>query len=162
MTRPPDTNQMQPDHAPTPYSAAEIRHACRPGRRNTYRIEANAEDPYLMATEWVRGGDSSGEARFTKLGIDGVMTAGPGQTEMAWDDLQAQASYPADLATIEETTVQTAAGTFDAWLYTVERNGLVEKAWFATHLPGPPVLKIDERDGQVESRMELVELDRSE
>ncbi len=161
MSLPPDSNRTQPDHAPTPYSADDIRRACGPGRRNTYRIEAKGEQPYLMATEWFGGGAKTGEASFTKLDLDGETVAGPGRTEMEWRDLQKHASYPGDVTTIEETTVEVGAGEFAVWLYTVRRDDLVERVWFAKDLPGPPVLKIDERDGAEESRMELIELARA-
>ena len=140
MAHPPESNRTQPDHAPTPYSAAQIRTACGAGRRNTYRIDAAGEAPYLMATVWLGGGEDSGEAEFSKLEPNGERIAGPGRTEMEWADLQAHASYPAEYTTIEETSIETAAGTFDVWLYTVTRDGLVERAWFAKDLPGPPVM----------------------
>ena len=114
-----------------------------------------------MATEWLGGGEDSGEAEFSKLDLSGERVAGPRRTEMEWADLQAHASYPAEATTIEETSVETAAGTFEAWLYTVTSENLVERAWFAKDLAGPPVLKIDERDGVEESSMELVELERA-
>lgn len=37
--KPPESNRMQPDHAPTPFSAAEIREGCPRKRKIVFQIE---------------------------------------------------------------------------------------------------------------------------
>ena len=48
---PPEENRMKPDHAPTPFSAAEIREGCPNGRTTRYRIEmAGKPDVFQVST----------------------------------------------------------------------------------------------------------------
>lgn len=153
---PPDANRMEPGHAPTPFSAAEIADACRPGRVNVYQLREQGRPPSTVRWEFIGGGAGQGE--FVSDTVDeGGAPLGPAQTATArWDDLQRHASTPEDLTTIEVEEAAVPAGTFRCWKYTVaEEDGGHSVSWFALDLPGPPVRRVTIRDGAEVSSMEL-------
>ena len=73
-------------------------------------------------------------------------------------------SFPAEATVRTEDRVETPGGTFDCWLYTVrqEEDGVAATArfWFAFDKPGPPVIYETEQDGELTSRMVLLEYRR--
>lgn len=167
--RPPETNRMQEGQAPTPYSAAEIRRGCPSGRKIVYRMErhrgaggATLEEPVVVLQTFLfRDGDEEGvdfvQSHRAPDGPDG-----PEQSIRAtWKQLQSHAAYPAARTTIESASVEVPAGTFDCWLYTVRAGddpaAGVQKVWFAKDRPGPPVRRVQEKDGQLVFSMEMTE-----
>lgn len=59
-----------------------------------------------------------------------------------WDELLTHGRFPAASTVMEEATVTTPAGTFQAWKVTVvdQAKDTVKRMHFAKSLPGPPVL----------------------
>ena len=158
---PPPQHRLVEDHHPTPFSAAQIRHACAPGRRSTYRVTAGEAAPYLDAW-WFEATDAAG-ADMVRLrtGADGTPLGAPERSRASWDELQAHASYPAAATTIDTDVITTPAGRFETWRYTtVADDGVATRAWFARDLPGPPVLIVSERGGAEVFRYELTAVER--
>ncbi len=155
---PPEHNRMQPEHAPTPYSADEIRMACSEGAFREYDVtESNATQRIRM----VFGPDEGGSVIVSTVimapdGSEAVTMAGQ---PTAWTDLQAHASFPAELAeitTVFDQGVQ--AGVFDGWTYVVQASdGTIMSFTFGRDLPGPPILMSTWRGNIQVSRMELVD-----
>ncbi len=153
---PPEANRMAPDRAPTPFSAALIAAACRPGREDVYLIEEGDAPPVHHATRFVGGDDRHAEVESVELADDGTPVGDPAAGRAAWTDLQAHASYPAHLTTITSETVTVPAGEFDCWRYRVVDGDAATTCWFARDLPGPPVRKVDTVDGHRVAAMTMV------
>lgn len=162
---PPETNRLKPDHAPTPFSADEIRAGCPPGRVITWRVTAT-DLPAPMLQTFTFDESKTGKAVFraTMTTEDGAPKGAARTASVAWKDLQAHASYPAARTTITGERIETEGGTFDCWLYTVRDaanpDHLETEAWFAKDLPGPPVRLKQYAEGKVVRTMELLETKR--
>ncbi|MDX1689997.1 MAG: hypothetical protein R3290_03125 [Acidimicrobiia bacterium] len=161
MPLPPDDHRLRDDHHPTPFSAEEIRAACRPGRRSTYRVEQAGGDPVLSVSEFVEGDAETGQFVATTTDLAGEPIGEPKRGSATWGDLQAHASYPEDGTTVVEERREVPAGTYDCWRYTRSDGDTTTTAWFAKTLPGPPIDRIVERDGTVISRMVLLDVTES-
>jgi hypothetical protein len=154
MSLPPDSQRLRVDHLPTPFSAAEIRAACGPGRRNRFRVTDEAGSREV--TWWFEDGDDEG-ATIVRTVSDG---ATPERHRAAWIDLQRHASYPESSTSLLRGSATTAAGVFEGWVY--ERrvtDSEIEKSWFARDLPGPPVLQVTLRNGAEVYRSELIDFE---
>jgi hypothetical protein len=148
---------MRGGHAPTPFSAEEIRNGCPDGRVSIFRIEESGRDPMLQTFRF-RDGDARGtNLEVSTTDLEGNELRSVMGRRYTWKELQSHASYPAEGATITAETVTTPAGTFDCWLYTVKIGPTTGKFWFAKKLPGPPILMTQETGGEERMRMILVE-----
>jgi len=58
---PDPANRLKPDHAPTPYSAKQIREACPHGRQDQYRLEQAGRPTTIRITTFGKGDDESVE-----------------------------------------------------------------------------------------------------
>lgn len=134
-----DAKILDPDHAPTPFTADEIRRGCPPGRSITIRhtnqdaseenwltvfVEANEEGALLTNQRVTQSSEPVGEAS---------------EFRATWDELQPHASFPADITTIETESLSTPLGTFECLRYTIEEADGTKVLWFAPALPGLPV-----------------------
>ena len=156
-TPPPDANRMQPGHAPTPYSADQIRAACAEGAFREYETtERNVTQRMRMVFRAEQDGQAYVETEL--LAQDGtVMTTLPGQPT-PWTTLQGHASFPEQATVITPCSHQTQAGTFDAWTYVVTGTDGAETIFvFARDLPGPPLDMTRRISFEEVSRMELVD-----
>jgi hypothetical protein len=160
---PPLHHRLADDHHPTPFSAAQIRDACAPGRRSTYRVTAGEAVPYLDVW-WFEAGDAAGaDMVHLRTTAAGTPLGAPERSRASWEELQAHASYPVATTTVDTEAVTTPVGRFEAWRYTtVAGDGVATRAWFARNLPGPPVLIVSERGGAEVFRYELTAVERAE
>ena len=154
---PPELHRMQPDHAPTPFAAEEIREACAEGAFREYALTENNQTRNLRM---VFGPEVDGAAVVDTviLADDGTAaTTMPGQPT-PWSGLQAHASFPEAMTEITPCRHQVEAGKFEAWTYVVSSpDGTVKTFIFARDLPGPPIDMITWRGGFQTQRMELVD-----
>ena len=147
---------MRPEHAPTPFTADQIRTACPAGRRSTFRIEMPGRTPFLQTFHFQAVDLEGAEVLVTLRDEDGRSLGEPQTSRSDWSGFQAHASYPAEHTTITETEETVPAGTYAGFLYRVELDGTVTEAFFARELPGPPVRMVRSRDGVAELTMTLV------
>lgn len=163
---PPAKNRLRSGHAPTPFSADELRQSCRAGGWRLYRVQiARRPDSYrILRFE-----------RATRVGVIvmSAMTDMKGRpfgeqrrVKVLWKGLQSHASFPARATSIRTEKRTTPAGTFECWRYDVTRRVAGrrdhKRFWFAKKLPGPPVELVRRVDGRVVLRMTLVGAGRSE
>ena len=152
---------MKEGHAPTPYTATQIRDASPTGRETRFRLEAQGA-PKMVQVFRFHDSDAAGTVLEVEvLDPEGnVLSPARRLPKQPWSALQSHASYPAVETVITEEQVETAGGTFDCFLYTVTRSGegpeRVDRYWFAKSLPGPPVLMRSTVDDEVVATMELV------
>lgn len=141
-----DPRVLRPDHAPTPFTAEEIRASCPSGRTVTARTEAAGEPDRVDITVFVETDDA------------GALLESNGQEHrVTWLDLQSHASFPADVTTIREEMVEIPLGRMECLAYQVVRDDTVSTFWFAKDRPGMPVLFMTEVDGAVLSTTFVIE-----
>lgn len=136
---PDDARRLEPGHAPTPYTAAQIRAACPEGRVVTYLVEQSGYPRVRQIMRFTRGDADGTDYEISKLGPDAKPMGTPSVKHATWKELQRHASYPAAATKVTEETVEVPGGKFACWLYTVTSDNAVRKFWFAKDLPGPPV-----------------------
>ncbi len=141
-----DPHVLHDGHAPTPFTAEEIRHGCPVGRTVTTR------------TETAGGGSETSVSRFVECDEDGaVFETGSGSRRVSWLDLQEHASFPSDATEIVVEAIATPLGHLDCLRYRVERDGQTHTFWFDRERPGMPVMVTVVADGHVVSTSMVVE-----
>jgi len=159
--KPPDKNRMKPDHAPTPFSAEEIREGCPSGRTSKYLIEVAGNPNSFQVVTFVNGDkDGTGFESIT-LGHEGAQVGEKQTADARWDELQFHASFPEADTRISSESYTTPAGKFDCWHYVVKKDKEEKKGvshyWFAKSLPGAPIFMEQIIDGKSVFKMTLVE-----
>lgn len=132
--------------APTPFTAAEIRDGCPPGRIVTMRVSPAEEPARLETTRWVSCDDDGAVMEKTVHDATGEGVSESASYRASWAELQAHASFPEDQTEITRETIVTESGVFECLRYTVEGVG---EFWFAVDLPGMPI-KIRTPDREVD------------
>jgi hypothetical protein len=155
---PDEANRMRPDHAPTPYTAEQIRKASGEGRTDVFRIESAGQKPWTYTLKFLKGDREAAEVESFNPADDGTVTSRSKDRQM-WVDFQAHASFLELDTKITEETNEVPAGKFDCWLYTVLKRdaGATVRMWFAKKRPGPPVRMTTEEKGKVVFAMTLKE-----
>jgi hypothetical protein len=126
---------------PTPYTAAQIRDATRPGRAYTWRVQAMGKPAFERTVT------------FTHVDADGAELVSDGSLQrVSWEDLRKHAEFPHASVTTRDETVTVPAGSFDCVVYVVEDRaegeGETSTFYFAKGLPGAPVLFFTEKGGE--------------
>ncbi len=158
---PSSENRLQPHHAPTPFSAAQIHSGCPEGRQVRFLIQS-PDNPDLYHSLTFGAGSAIG-VRLDAVTEDRegnplseVKTSYP-----EWSELQAHASFPENRTSIATASLTTPAGTFDCWYYTVTRSNQgrssIEHYWFPKALPGPPQRFVTEVNGEAVYSMTMVD-----
>lgn len=154
---PPASNKMQPDHAPTPFSAEQIQKACPRNRKIVFQMETFGQTVMFQTLTFLSVEESKMVFEAVTTGTDGKQMGPRKMTTGVWSDLQAHASFPAAQTEIRTESITTPAGTFDCWLYVVtdkkNSNALVQRYWFAKKLPGPPVVYEEVQGERVVSKL---------
>ena len=159
--RPPEANRLKPDHAPAPFSAAEIRDSIYNGLRFKYQLQAT-DKPVIFAVitfwAWSEEGVTVEAVRFDS---EGKQVGEKKINCMEWEEIQKLGSFPEADTKITSETINTPAGTFECWLYKVTSGGKkekhVERHWFAKTMPGLPVYIEEKVAGQLMLKFTLVE-----
>jgi hypothetical protein len=161
---PPASQRMQPDHAPTPFTAAQIRAGCPTGSWRTYRISVLGPQGWSVTQRdmrFVRSDDDGTDMRAVQRDSEGRELGEPLEVHTRWTELQSHGSFPRTDTWIEDVPVRLDCGSFDTWLYLVvtSENGRTKekRLWFARHLPGPPVVMEEWLDQELVLRMTLVD-----
>lgn len=136
---------LAPDHAPTPFTAAQIRAACRPGRTLVVRLDG--ETPSAWTTRYLTCDDEGATFERTTDGGE------PEQGRATWLELQEHASFPLAQTTIDTERIETPLGELDCLRYTVRDDEVEKVLWFATSMPGMPVRMVTRRAGRVVSTL---------
>jgi hypothetical protein len=161
MPLPPESHRLRPDHLPTPFSAAQIRAGCPPGRTIRIREDAVGEEPRFRRIVFVEADAETSVQQLQPTDADGRPIGEATLGRSSWLDLQRHASQPADATTVREVALDLPFGTFDCWLYTVLRPDAKLRFWFAKELAGMPVQVEEWVDGALASRTLMVANDRS-
>lgn len=157
---PPDANRMRADHAPTPFSAGQLRAGCPDGSWIRFKVETPDAPAAFLVFRFLNGGPKEVTVASTLFDADDKMIGEPSAKRQQWTDLQTHASFPAAQSRIDPASFDTYRGRLDGWLYTVRetRDGraLLTRYAFARDLPGPPVLLEEYTAGKLTRRMTMV------
>ena len=134
-----DPHVLQPGHAPTPFTAEQIRTRSTEGRVKHIRVESADEATYVRLVRFVDCDDDGATLERVRLTADGAPDGAVERSRVTWFGLQSHASFPADRTAIEEERIDTPAGTYDCLRYTVDEDDGVGVFWFAKAAPGMPV-----------------------
>lgn len=135
-----DPHVLHLDHAPTPFTAAEIRAGCPTGRTVTARTEAMGEPDRVDLTVFVET-DQEGA----------VLESNGRRHRVTWRELQGHASFPAAATSISEEVARTPLGEMECLCYRVVSSNAASTFWFAKERPGMPILFTTESDGVLAS-----------
>jgi len=133
-----DPNVLHPDHAPTPFTANEIRSAAPAGytvetiteqagvvsRRRTEFVDVDADRATMVMTPIDETGEPVGDAR---------------EVMATWTDLQAHASFPSEITTLSHDTIETPLGRVNCLRYDVSSEDHTNTFWFSPLHPGMPI-----------------------
>ena len=147
---PDDPHRLRPDHHPTPFSAAEIRVGCPPGRTVRALVIEPGQDPHVRVTRFVSGDAEGAEQEIWTETPDGARLTEPQRRRSTWLGYQEHASMPAATTVIDEEEIDIPAGRFECLRYTTRDEDGVSTFWFARSAPGLP-LKFESRteDGEL-------------
>ena len=159
MALPPESHRLRADHLPTPFSSAQIRDGCPPGRTIRLREEAAGEAPSFRRIVFTTVDEQMSEQELQVTDAEGTPIGEPASGQSSWLDLQRHASQPADATTVEEVALALPFGDFDCWLYTVRQPGAELRFWFAKELPGMPVQIEQWVDGALAGRTLMIASD---
>ena len=145
-----DPHQFRAGDRPTPFSAAEIRDHCVPGRTVRSLIVEGAGEPYVGVTRFVSGDDEGADQEFWRETPDGTRLTEPQRRRSTWLEFQGHASMPADTTEIAEEEIEIPAGRYACLRYARRDDDGVSTFWFARSAPGMP-LRFEERglDGEL-------------
>lgn len=139
-----DPHVLHDGHAPTPFTADEIRRGCPVGRTVTTRTETDE-------------GVETSVSRFVECDEEGArFESVSGSRRVSWLDLQEHASFPAEITEIAEEDIETPLGRLDCLRYRVEREGQTHTFWFDKERPGMPVMVTVVTDGHILSTSTVV------
>lgn len=132
----------------TPYTAAQIASACPAGRKLKLAVEVEGEKQFQVL-QFTAVTPTGATIVATMLDESGRETGDREESQVSWEELQGHAEFPQARTKRTEGDIETPAGKFKCWVYTVagepddpEMGDTV--FWFAKELPGPPV-KIEAR-----------------
>ncbi|NNC93520.1 MAG: hypothetical protein HKN80_13625 [Acidimicrobiia bacterium] len=133
-----DPHILHPGHAPTPFTAAEIRAGCPVGRTIRLAIQAGgaSHTRVIRFVACSEDGASQESQAFTEWGE----TLGePTMNWTSWAQFQEHASFPQAATSIEVEALNTPLGRLECRAYTVVDGDEVTRFWFAVPRPGMPV-----------------------
>jgi len=133
-----DPHVMHPDHAPTPFTADEIRAATPVG----HTVETITEQAGVVSRRRTAFADVDTERAvmvMTPIDENGTPTGDSREVVANWTDLQAHASFPAEITTLGRDTIETPLGTVHCLRYDVSSADHTNTFWFSPEHPGMPI-----------------------
>jgi hypothetical protein len=152
-----DPHVLEPGHAPTPFTADEIREGTVAGKELWRHVDEDEEEPYLRVSRYLECDDEGAILERAMRALDGSPIGETESQRVTWLDLQGHASFPAEDVTIDEDAITTALGDHDCLRYTVIAGEATYVFWFAKDLPGMPVRQEVRQGGKVVATVTAVE-----
>jgi hypothetical protein len=153
----PDPHILEAGHAPTPFTAAEIRRGCPAGRTIRLRVEIEGQAPFFSVNRYVRADAEGATVERTRFTLDGEPLGEAVQGRETWLELQAHASFPADRTEVLSERIETPLGDLECLRYTVTDGATTETFWFAERKPGMPIKYTTQEAGKVTSIVTVIE-----
>jgi peptide deformylase len=146
------------EHPDSPFSAEQIRDATLPGRRYTWRVQADSQTTAIRALEFEAVDPEGAVLHSVEVDLDGEISQANTERVTTWSELESHAHFPVEHTAVSEAWVDVPAGAFDALVYTVsDEAGGATTFWFARDLPGAPVRVETAGVEEAVTSMELVD-----
>jgi hypothetical protein len=154
---PPDSNRVQRDHLPTPFSAVDIRAGCPLGRTIRLQSEAAGGELTYRRIRFVEVDADGAIQESHSISAEGEPLGDATLRRSSWVELQHHASLPVAGTVIDEADLALPFGTESCWRYTLGSGDEGVTFWFAKRRAGMPV-QVEERvAGEVVSRSVLID-----
>lgn len=147
--------------APMPYTAEQIRLANPDGTEVVFAMRDAFGGGGTRVMRFANGDAESVTVESWYEDADGEKLPGSMSGRSSWQELRQHAAFPAAWTTRGEARREVGAGSFDCWIYEVRdpaQPAVLQRFAFAKERAGPPVLLEVFNDGELLSRMELVEV----
>jgi len=152
-----DPHQLPADDLPTPFTAAEIRDGCPPGRTLRFRIEQAGQDPVVRVSRYVAPDTDGAVQESWTEDLEGRRVSDPERERSTWLELQEHASFLRATTVRTEEDLEIPAGRFACLRYTRTDPDAIWRFWFALELPGQPVRYERAASGQILFSATLIE-----
>jgi hypothetical protein len=126
-------------HAPTPFTAEQIKFASPAGHTTKVLVETRDNAPVIRTTTFVAVDDSEAELEFVEASASDPSVHLTGGSTVRWEDLQAHASFPLEQVEVADETIELPWGSLECLRYTVTQDDATTIHWFAKAHPGMPV-----------------------
>jgi hypothetical protein len=147
---------IKADHAPTPFSAEQIRSGCPKGRKIVFQVESSGKALMFQSVEFLTCEKDKVVYEIVTRGVDGKQMGPRKMITGTWEDLQSHTSFPKDQTIITSESYTAPAGTFDCLRYTVTGKSGVKRFWFAKTMPGPPLAFEEKVNDRVTMKMAML------
>ncbi|GAA4109130.1 hypothetical protein GCM10022415_02120 [Knoellia locipacati] len=150
-----DDHVLAPGTAPTPFSASEIRDGCPAGRTVVVRVE-DGDGVRHRRSRFVAVTDEGATYERADCDADGAVVGDVVTAPLTWLDLQRHASFPAEVTTRDEVTLEFPLGVEACLRYVVREGAGTTTFWFSTRRPGMPVKVTSQRGDRLLSTTVMV------
>jgi hypothetical protein len=157
MTQPADAHLLEAGHAPTPFTAAEIRAGCPAGRTIRLLVEIEGQAPFLSVNRYVEADAEGATVERTRFTPAGEPLGEPVRGRETWLELQGHASFLSDRTEVAPERIETPLGELECLRYAVTEGTTVETFWFALTKPGMPLKYTTREAGQVKSVVTVID-----
>lgn len=157
MALPPEANRLQPDHLPTPFSAADIRAGCPAGRTVRLRMETPGAEAAYRRTRFVQADATGAVTEFESTDAEGQPLGNATRHRSRWLDLQRHASQPAAATVVDEVDLELPMGSEACWRYRVSHGDSFAIFWFAKGRAGMPVQIEEWEGGRLVGRTQVID-----
>lgn len=151
-----DTHVVREGHAPTPFTADEIRLASAVGKTLTLLAEVEGEPPSLRLRRYVEVDEEGATIEFSRQSIDGQVLEPASLHRTTWLELQSHASFPSSSVTIEPDMIDIDLGLLECLRYTSVDGRDVTTFWFARAHPGMPVRVVTASGDRITSTVTMI------
>jgi hypothetical protein len=150
-----DSRILHSGHAPTPFTAEEIRIGCPAGR--TIRLVVDdGGSRYIRTIRFVAVDENAANQESAAFTVDGEALGEPAIARTTWLEFQEHASFPAAQTTIGREALSSPLGRLECLVYVVEDGDSTTRYWFAATKPGMPVKVETQAAGTVTYEMSMV------
>lgn len=146
-----------------PFTVEDLRAAFPVGHTLRFRVREVGK-PDTEHRWLVTAADDAGMTLTTAVHAEDGTLLGQESGTSTWAELLTHGQFPAATTVMEDATITTPAGTFDAWKFTVvdQARDTVKRLHFARSLPGPPVLMTVQEGKGTTFEMILVDYRRNQ
>ena len=109
-----EARTLQEGHAPTPFTAPQIRDGCRSGRVATFRVESEAQGDGLLVFRYDDADEEGVTLTISFLDAARRPKSEPDSSRRTWEALQSNASFPAGSTRIRDEVVDVPGGASPA------------------------------------------------
>ena len=160
LAAPAPARPEEAQHLPRPFTAEQIRDEWVEGLTVVMR-SVSPEGESRQRWTVVDADETGAVIEFAPIDAKGEVADAPRTERSTWNQLRDHATFAASSATREAVTRETPLGKYEGWLYRVPdpEQGTVTEFFFASELPGAPLVMRVSREGR--TLMELTQVSRS-